>query len=110
MCIIQILGIEPCLSRVNDLIKEALRKADLNNDIKLNGLVCIHLKVILLHKFCLIIKYIYLQGLSLSGCEDQTFCKTFENKLLECYPDLTDEVIVVSDTLAPIALACESGI
>jgi len=81
-----ILGIESCLSRVNDLIKEALRKADLNENTKLNGL-----------------------GLSLSGCEDQAFCKTFESKLIECYPDLTDEVIVVSDTLAPIALACESG-
>lgn len=48
--------------------------------------------------------------MSLSGCEDLTFCKTFESKLIECYPELTDEVIVVSDTLAPIALACESGI
>lgn len=48
--------------------------------------------------------------MSLSGCEDLIFCKTFESKLLECYPDLTDAVIVVSDTLAPIALACESGI
>jgi len=48
--------------------------------------------------------------LSLSGCEDLIFCKTFESKLIECYPDLTNAVTVVSDTLAPIALACESGI
>lgn len=41
----QILGTELCLSRVNDLIKEALSKADLNNNIKLKGLVCIHLQV-----------------------------------------------------------------
>lgn len=54
-------------------------------------------------------KYNDLQGLSLSGCEDRTFCITFENRLKESYPDLTDKVIVVSDTLAPIALVCESG-
>jgi len=41
--VIKILGIEPCLSRVNVLIKEALGKADLNNNIKLKGLVCIEL-------------------------------------------------------------------
>lgn len=46
----------------------------------------------------------------MSGCEDRSFCKTFENKLKETYPNLTDEVIAVSDTLAPIALVCESGI
>ncbi|XP_050429606.1 N-acetyl-D-glucosamine kinase [Adelges cooleyi] len=81
-----ILGIKPCLSRVNDLIKEALSKADLNNNIKLNGL-----------------------GLSLSGCEDAVFCKTIETQLKELYPELTNDVTIVSDTLAPIALACESG-
>lgn len=94
------------MSRVNDLIKEALDKADLNNNIKLNGLVRIYLKNI----FCIILNYNSLQGLSLSGCESVAFCKTFEDKLKESYPDLTHEVIVVSDTLAPIALACESGI
>lgn len=41
--IIQILGIDLCLSRVNNLIKDALGKADLNNNIKLKGLVGIHL-------------------------------------------------------------------
>lgn len=45
----------------------------------------------------------------MSGCEDTTFCKSFENKLKQSYPELTDDVIVVSDTLAPIALACQSG-
>ncbi|XP_050533137.1 N-acetyl-D-glucosamine kinase-like [Daktulosphaira vitifoliae] len=81
-----ILGVKPCLSRVNELIKEALKKADLNNNVKLNGL-----------------------GLSLSGCEDAMFCKKIETQLKEFFPELTDEVIVVSDTLAPIALACQSG-
>lgn len=60
--------------------------------------------------FSTILKFNFLQGLSLSGCESAVFCKTFEDKLKEYYPDLTHEVIVVSDTLAPIALACESGI
>lgn len=46
----------------------------------------------------------------MSGCEDRSFCKTFENKLKETYPNLTDEVLAVSDTLAPIALVCETGI
>lgn len=45
----------------------------------------------------------------MSGCEDRTFCETFEIRLKESYPDLTDDVIVVSDTLAPIALVCETG-
>ncbi|XP_050547101.1 N-acetyl-D-glucosamine kinase-like [Daktulosphaira vitifoliae] len=48
-------------------------------------------------------------GLSLSGCEDAMFCKKIETQLKEFFPELTDEVIVVSDTLAPIALACQSG-
>ncbi|XP_050547107.1 N-acetyl-D-glucosamine kinase-like [Daktulosphaira vitifoliae] len=80
------LGIKSCLSRVNDLIKEAIKKANLDVNTKLNGL-----------------------GLCLSGCEDVIFCEQIETDLKKLYPQLAEIISVASDTLAPIALACQSG-
>lgn len=50
-----------------------------------------------------------LQGLCLSGCEDEEGNRDMAAALMKRYPDLARHVIVSSDTKGSIATACQNG-
>ncbi|XP_053635471.2 N-acetyl-D-glucosamine kinase isoform X1 [Cherax quadricarinatus] len=50
-----------------------------------------------------------LQGLCLSGCEEDDANRQMERDILEQYPNLTKHIVVASDTQGSIATACHNG-
>ncbi|KAF2361897.1 ATPase BadF/BadG/BcrA/BcrD type [Trinorchestia longiramus] len=80
------IGIEECVRRLAELVETALQKAGLPLNTKLKGL-----------------------GLCLSGCEDPETDAEVERALLRLRPGIAEHIVVGSDTLAPIATACQNG-
>ena len=51
-----------------------------------------------------------LQGLCLSGCEDEESNQLLKSSLSEKYPNMAKHIFVASDTVGSIATACQDGI
>lgn len=84
----QLVGLDKCHETINNLIDEALKKANINchADYKVESL-----------------------AMGLSGCEDAVENERFSNALTSKFPRLTKAAFAVSDTVGPIYTACPNG-
>lgn len=80
------IGMEECQRRINNLIEELKKKANLPPDTVIKSL-----------------------GLSLSGCERDETNKELRDGMIKDYPKLSENYMVCSDTIAPIIVAHEDG-
>ena len=53
--------------------------------------------------------FFWLQGLALSGCEDEETNQDLKDGLIKKYPDMAEHYYVCSDTIGAIATASEHG-
>nr|AQT27190.1 putative N-acetylglucosamine kinase [Nilaparvata lugens] len=81
-----IIGMEECQKRINDLIQDAKKKANIPSELSLSSL-----------------------GLSLSGCEQESTNQKLESGLIEKFDNLSKAYFVCSDTIAPIAAVSDEG-
>lgn len=81
------MGMTECINLLNQIVKDALSKS---------GKYPAHTKL-----KCL--------GLCLSGCEEEESNAQLKQGLIRSYPDLAEDYIVCSDTVAPIAAAHGDG-
>lgn len=81
-----LVGMDECFKRLADMVQQAKKKAGLNADVPLKGL-----------------------GLSLSGCEQDETNLQLKNGLRNKYPNLSEEYVVVSDTVGSVVTVNPTG-
>ena len=79
-------GVDETCNRLQQLVKDALSKAGLDESITLEAL-----------------------GLSLSGCEVKETIEGLKKRIQELYPNLSKKYVVESDTVGTLATASGSG-
>jgi len=79
-------GMDESCHRLQQLVKDALNKAGLDESITLEAL-----------------------GLSLSGCEVKETIEELKKRIQELYPNLSKKYVVESDTVGTLATASDSG-
>ena len=79
-------GVDETCNRLQQLVKDALSKAGLDESITLEAL-----------------------GLSLSGCEVKETIEGLKKRIQELYPNLSKKYVVESDTVGTLATASGNG-
>ena len=99
----QLDGMDVCLKRINDMVVEAKKNADIPLDKPLKGLVS---------QIALMLGHCYsddIQGLSLSGAEKKEAQVAFVTGMKEKYPSASEVYHVCTDTFGSIATVSETG-